>query len=242
MHLKTLLFALICLTQSLAAQAAVTFNSGPNKVSLLELYTSEGCSSCPPADNWLSDFQDQPTLWQDIIPVAFHVDYWNHLGWKDPFSSATHAQRQYQYQRHGNIRSVYTPGFVLNGRESRNWFYKNALPEINEPAGELTLHVDDKAAITATYQSKHHQQQPLVLNIVLLGFDLETRIAAGENRGKVLKHNFVALSHQQSLSSTRQWQVSLPAPVVDSNRTALAAWISTTDNQAPLQATGGWLP
>lgn len=236
----TLLFFSCCIF-SLSANAATTFNSGTTKVPLLELYTSEGCSSCPPADKWLSTFQQHPDLWSKVIPIAFHVDYWNYLGWKDPFATKNNSQRQYIYKHSGNIRAVYTPGFVFNGKESRNRFLSKAIPEINDMPGNLQLQFDGDT-ITATFLSTSSKQQPLVLNITLLGFDLETRIQAGENRGKILKHDFVVLGHQQNLSQTNQWQVSLPSPIVSSKKTALAAWISTPNNPTPIQATGGWLP
>jgi hypothetical protein len=63
------------------------FESAPNKVHLLELFTSEGCSSCPPAEEWLTKLKQNPGLWRDFVPVAFHVDYWDHLGWRDRFAA-----------------------------------------------------------------------------------------------------------------------------------------------------------
>ncbi|MDQ3115241.1 MAG: DUF1223 domain-containing protein [Verrucomicrobiota bacterium] len=64
---------------------------------LLELFTSEGCSSCPPAEAWLSKLKDDPGLWRDFVPLAFHVDYWDRLGWRDPFASKVWTSRQYEY-------------------------------------------------------------------------------------------------------------------------------------------------
>src|SRR5436309_15974793 len=73
---------------ALTSQAADrVFESGPQKVRLIELFTSEGCSSCPPAEAWLSKLKSDPRLWKDFVPLAFHVDYWDHLGWRDPFAS-----------------------------------------------------------------------------------------------------------------------------------------------------------
>lgn len=241
MFSKALLLALSCCLFSLPTNAAVTFNSGTTKVPLLELYTSEGCSSCPPADKWLSTFQQHPALWSKVVPVAFHVDYWNNLGWKDPFSTKNNSYRQYSYKHNGNIRAVYTPGFVFNGKESRNRFLNRVLPENNDMPGDLQLQLDGNQ-LTASFINKSTEQHPLILNITLLGFDLETKIPAGENRGKFLKHDFVVLGHQQNLSKTKQWQMSLPSPIVSSNKTAIAAWISTEHNPTPIQATGGWLP
>lgn len=241
MFSKALLLALSCCLFSLPTNATITFSSGTTKVPLLELYTSEGCSSCPPADKWLSTFQQHPELWSKVVPVAFHVDYWNNLGWKDPFSTKKNSYRQYSYKHNGNIRAVYTPGFVFNGKESRNRFLNRVLPENNDMPGDLQLQLDGNQ-LSASFINKSIEQQPLILNITLLGFDLETKIPAGENRGKILKHDFVVLGHQQNLSQTKQWQVSLPSPIVSSDKTAIAAWISTADNSTPIQATGGWLP
>lgn len=99
-----------------------TFSSGTGKTTVIELFTSEGCSSCPPADNWLSGFKSDPRLWKQIIPLAFHVDYWDYIGWRDRFASPAFSARQSDHKKQGNIRSVYTPGLVVDGREWRGWF------------------------------------------------------------------------------------------------------------------------
>jgi len=241
MFIRSALLLLTGAFFSLTASASITFNSGTSKVPLLELYTSEGCSSCPPADSWLSTFQQHPELWHKVVPIAFHVDYWNYLGWKDPFSNKNNSQRQYIYKRSGNIRAVYTPGVVFDGKESHNWPLNKSIPKTSKMPGELQVQLDGNT-LTASFMTKSTAQQPLILNVTLLGFDLETKIPAGENRGKILKHNFVVLGHQQSLSQTNQWQVSLPTPIVSSEKTAVAAWISRPNNPTPIQATGGWLP
>src|SRR5436190_8435201 len=77
--------------------ADYTFESGPQKAHLLELFTSEGCSSCLPAEPWFSKLKTVPGLWKDFVPLAFHVDYWNHLGWRDPFAAKECAARHAQY-------------------------------------------------------------------------------------------------------------------------------------------------
>src|SRR5437763_11956930 len=87
---------LTCVFQMVAADP-VTFQSGPKKVQLLELFTSEGCSSCPPAEASLSRLVGDSRLWRDFVPVAFHVDYWDRLGWKDPFVSVEWTKRQQRY-------------------------------------------------------------------------------------------------------------------------------------------------
>ena len=100
-----ILFTTLLSTGAALAQEQ-RFLSGNERNQLIELYTSEGCSSCPPADRWLAQFVDHPKLWQQIIPIAFHVDYWNYLGWHDRFSLKQHSRRQERLKNSGNIASV----------------------------------------------------------------------------------------------------------------------------------------
>src|SRR2546427_12578483 len=95
----------------------VVFESKPTRTHLIELFTSEGCSSCPSAEAWLSKLKAEPRLWKDFVPIAFHVDYWDRLGWRDPFAAKEWTARQYQYSAVWKSDSVYTPGFWLDGRE-----------------------------------------------------------------------------------------------------------------------------
>src|SRR5262249_42040088 len=116
------------------------FKSGLKKVSLLELYTSEGCSSCPPAEKWLSGLKDSSQLWANVVPVVFHVDYWDSQGWPDALASKDYTARQYLYVQKWNAPSAYTPGFVLNGKEWRGW-YSQEYPEFesSEAPGEMRI-------------------------------------------------------------------------------------------------------
>src|SRR5258705_3869967 len=86
--------------------------SSPGSFAVLELFTSEGCSSCPPADNLLPQLAK---LDSNIIPLSFHVDYWNRLGWTDPFSSSEFTERQKKYSDQFHLEGVYTPQLVING-------------------------------------------------------------------------------------------------------------------------------
>jgi uncharacterized protein DUF1223 len=82
------------------------FQSGDAQTTLLEVDTSEGCSSCPPAEAWFSRLKESPKLWQDFVPVAFHVDYWDYLGWNDPFATKSHTKRQHGYATQWRSRSA----------------------------------------------------------------------------------------------------------------------------------------
>jgi len=224
------------------AEETLHFDSGPRQLTLVELYTSQGCSSCPPAERWISKFKADPHLWSSIIPVAFHVDYWDYLGWHDTLADAAYSQRQRRYYKEGKLRTVYTPAFVVNGEEWRSWFGLRQLPESKAKPGRLTVTVEQStlhASFTAT--TAHHT--PLQLNVAILGMDITESIAAGENRGHTLTQDFAVLTLQHKMSDSGNWVMPLTLPQRHGNkRLALAVWVSRPHEQGPLQATGGWLP
>ncbi len=133
------LIALVAVRADAQTQPAV-FQSAATQTDLLELFTSEGCSSCPPAETWLSSLKASPRLWKDFLPVAFHVDYWDRLGWRDPWSSKQFSDRQRAYAGSWGNASIYTPGFVLNGEEWRVWSgLKGRLKSPRPQAGVLRV-------------------------------------------------------------------------------------------------------
>lgn len=224
-----------------AAADSLRFTSGDQQVAVIELFTSEGCSSCPPADVWLNKYTQNNDLWDKVIPLAFHVDYWDRLGWKDIFAKPAHTARQYRYKENRNIRSVYTPGFVVNGAEWRGWFKRKKPPLTQKPAGQLSINLENNS-IRAHFQTNNPADQ-YQLNIAILGFGIHSTIKAGENDGKQFQHDFVVLGYTQQPSNNGQWKVDWPTLTPHTaNRYALAAWVSDENNQAPIQATGGWLP
>ena len=136
---RTLCTTLLLLL-ALPIQAQQILRSPSLQTTFVELYTSQGCSSCPPADRWYSSLLQHPGLWQQVIPVAFHVDYWNYLGWEDRFARNAWSQRQQLHRNQGNSRAVYTPAIMAAGKEWRDWRYRNpALPESARETGVLTL-------------------------------------------------------------------------------------------------------
>lgn len=127
----SILPALLMFANNLAADG-VWFESTKEQTGLLELYTSEGCSSCPPADRWLARLKEHPDLWRSFIPMALHVDYWDYIGWQDRFASAAHSKRQRRYAQEKSLTTVYTPGFLYNGQE---WRQRRVSREVKFPAG-----------------------------------------------------------------------------------------------------------
>src|SRR4051794_26867392 len=127
-NVKQVLLLAGCLLASVSMSQAALFEraSETTQTSLIELFTSEGCSSCPPAEDWLGRLKQHPGLWQDFVPVSFHVDYWDGLGWPDRFARKEFTARQNTYARSWKAASVYTPGFVLDGREWTGW--KSGVP------------------------------------------------------------------------------------------------------------------
>jgi len=229
---------------SAGAQTLHLESPGP-RVSLLELYTSEGCSSCPPADRWISKLRDDPRLWREVVPVAFHVDYWDYIGWRDRFASPLYGARQRDYARSGHVRTVYTPGFVLAGKEWRSWFVRPNL-KVSEGVniGKLSLSVDGQQAKIAFTPSVSGSGE-LEVHVAMLGFGLQTEVRSGENSGRTLEHDFVVLGYRSLTmthrNSTYAAAFSLPELEVPSERKAVAAWVSLPGDPRPVQVVGGWL-
>jgi hypothetical protein len=234
--------ALLAIVSALPVRAGETiFESKPARAHLLELYTSEGCSSCPPAEQWLSTLKNQPRLWQDIVPVAFHVDYWDRLGWRDPFASKLWTERQTKYSAHWKTESVYTPAFVLDGKE---WHYGKLPEAATETPGVLKITVNGDR-VSALFNASSSSTDRYDIHVARLGFSLRTNVTAGENNGRKLVHDFVVLglTNETLVSGAKELQLSTASTksAADS-RTALAAWITAPGQLEPIQAVGGWLP
>jgi len=237
---------LLCLWLLVALPAVaaepVTFTSSTRQVAVLELFTSHGCSSCPPADAWLRRLRDDPRLWREIVPMAFHVDYWNGLGWRDRFSTAANSARQRAYRAAGGIRAVYTPGFVLAGHEWKGWFRHDALvPGPRPTVGRLSLVLDGDDA-TLRFDPAGSKPHATLAHVALLGFGLSSPIGGGENDGRTLREDFVVLGEAHNARRGRDgaWHLRLPERIASAPRYAVVAWLSGAGSPAPIQAVGGW--
>jgi len=229
---------------------AQEFSSGDKQVPLIELYTSEGCSSCPPADRWLSSLVDDQGLWSEFVPAAFHVDYWDYIGWKDRFANKQYSQRQRRYAREFGESTVYTPGVRKAGEEWRSWRLFGKPANKNAIAvGNLDLVVSEDGKFTANFNDlKKNRSQNLQLTVALLGLDLSSEVSRGENRGKKLSHDFVVLGittlagqTSEQPNSAFKWAGELPDKSNDAKKYAVAAWVTEGGSQVPIQVTGGEL-
>jgi len=221
-----------------SARAETIFHAGPAKVSLLELYTSEGCSSCPPAESWLSRLNSDSRLWKEIVPVAFHVDYWDNLGWKDRFSKREYTSRQQSYSASWGTSSVYTPGFVLDGQEWKGWFAGEPLPDrAGGAVGTLEIRVDN--GIAKISFSGNTKEKAVDVHAVPLAMNVSSEVRAGENRGRKLAHSFVALDLVTTRLTGRDGIFFGELPLNAPEAAALAVWVTPTGSLTPLQAAGG---
>ncbi|MDH3604032.1 MAG: DUF1223 domain-containing protein [Candidatus Tectomicrobia bacterium] len=242
----TLLLAFLLAGQvhSDSGNVRTVFSSGAQRVALIELFTSEGCSSCPPADRWLSGLKTDPDLWKDFVPVAFHVDYWDYIGWKDRFSRPEYSDRQRRYAEEGGARVVYTPGFFYQGKDWRGWRGAKSAQVDKVRIGELSVLIDDDGA-AIHFNSLDPGLKRLNAHVALLGMNLETAVRAGENRGRKLKHDFVALnvvSVPLDKSASGYTAITeLPEVALDVQDIALAVWVSEVGAQMPIQSVGGYL-
>ena len=189
-------FSLINLAIQPAFAAECSAKSGAQTVPLLELYTSEGCSSCPPADKWMSGIKTDK-----VTPLAFHVDYWDYIGWKDKFSKAEYSDRQRKTAAFGGAGFVYTPQFVMSGRDFKGWDNSRlnekiesnqklasranlSLNAVTEANGEITLKASAQAVKPADAKNTD-------VFIALYENKLVSQVKAGENSGRELKHDYV---------------------------------------------------
>ena len=239
--------SLIMMLSANAQSAAITFQSATKQTALLELYTSEGCSSCPPAETWLSRLKESPDLWKEFVPLAFHVDYWDYLGWRDPWAAREFSDRQRAYAAHWRSENIYTPGFVLNGQEWRDWSGRKDAPKFSgAKAGVLTVSSSDTNHWRVSFAPTLPGGANYEIQAALLAGGLNSDVRAGENRGRRLNHDFVVVAILKA-SVIRRGEIAQGVFTLPVRRTtpesslALAVWVTHVGRLEPLQATGGWL-
>ena len=183
-----------------AAPGECSAKSGPGTAALVELYTSEGCDSCPPADSWLRKLPDAGA--GGVVPLSFHVDYWDYIGWKDPFANPAFGARQRELAAITRARVVYTPQVTLAGRDYRSWGSGvrfaadvravNAVPARAEIALALAGSQPGSTELRASATvPKVEDRTDAALYVAVYENGLANRVTAGENRGATLHHDFV---------------------------------------------------
>jgi len=221
------LLPVAAVAQTTAASCSV--NSGARPPAIVELYTSEGCSSCPPADRWLSALKGRP----EVLALAFHVNYWDRLGWPDRFANAATTERQHRLQRASGAPYVYTPQVLLNGRDLRHW----RTATLSRPsASPLTLTlVREGARVQASIAGP--ASQALAGYWVVLEDGHVSRVKAGENAGETLTHDHVVTLYRPVAAWRGDAQgLSIELPPVGSAARRVAFVVTDGAGTTPLQA------
>jgi len=177
------------------ANEPVTFNSGKYQTAVLEFFTSEGCSSCPPADRWINQLVQIPLQELDTLTLAFHVDYWDYIGWKDKFASPAYTNRQRHLARLNKQNSVYTPEFFVNGIEARGT--RSVIEKIqtaNRTLSTVDLELSlqqEKNTILLHLSSEFDPELNQQVRFVVFENQLSSKVKQGENAGNELHHQRV---------------------------------------------------
>jgi hypothetical protein len=219
-----------CSRASASTPAPRERTEGDSGFAVVELFTSEGCSSCPPADDVLRDMAvESATSGRRIYPIAYHVDYWNELGWIDPYSSAEATRHQHDYARAQHQRGVYTPEMVVNGRAAfvgsdrsrAQQEIERALRGSDASAIELAVKtVEGRVVIDVTVPAV---VQGAVVRLALVQRAAETHVRAGENAGRTLRHaNLVRAFQTVELDAARKGHATFPAPPAASGAAVVA--------------------
>ena len=217
--------------------ADIKVSSSEKQTTMIELFSSEGCSSCPPAEKWINNFKNEPELWSKFIPIVYHVDYWDYIGWKDSFAKKEYTLKQRQYYKNKHLSGVYTPGFLINSKEWRAWFNTQKINETDKYPGVLSVNIKNNN-MEVTFNQKNSQYD---VNIALLGFGFKTVIKRGENKGEILEHDFVVLeqktySLENSIVKTKLFDVERKA-----KKHALVVWVTKKNSMNVVQSTGTWI-
>jgi len=181
-----------------SASAACDVRSGPRRAALIELYTSEGCSSCPPADRQLSRLRETLDPAAVAVPMALHVDYWDSIGWKDPYAQAVFGERHRSLVQANRHTVVYTPHYFVGGAELRSWHgaLRAEVRRINSQATGADIRVKASPAPGGTLAlaadaTVPADAQPAVLHVAVTESGLASKVERGENAGTTLAHDHV---------------------------------------------------
>jgi hypothetical protein len=244
MRLVATTVALMTLTSTAIAATQICHAvSPPYTVALIELYTSQGCSSCPPADDWLSRLQTRESPLH-AVPLALHVGYWDYIGWKDPFARREFNDRQRSLAGHGASSTVYTPEVFVGGSELADWGHRDrfmaALTAVNARAARADIDLEahwigpasaagndppaQRLAVQVRWSAEASARKPqLLLAVKRSGYVTDVR--AGENSGTRLRNDHVVRAWDGPFSPQRQpltTEIPVPADTGDATLVAIA--------------------
>jgi hypothetical protein len=234
-----------------AADQACSAYTGPHTTALVELYTSEGCDTCPPADHWLSSLFSQGFRPDQVVPLSLHVDYWDYVGWKDPYAKGEFSVRQRKLATMRRPVIVYTPQVLLQGQDFRRWGsdeFGESVTKINSRAARariaLAIRAVEPKAIRADLSAMLFdpaERKNTAVYLAAYENKLANDVNAGENKGRRLEHDFVvrewigpiAFGESLKIEETRV----LPLlPGADPRNLGVAAFVQNRSTSEVLQA------
>lgn len=234
-----------------AAGAQCSARSGERTAVLVELYTSEGCDSCPPADRWLSSLQSKGFTLDKVVPLALHVDYWDYIGWKDPYAKRVFATRQRRLADLKRAKIIYTPQILLQGQDFRHWDsseFGSAVDKLNRQAPRakigLTLNAMGKTSVDVTLTAEllsAAERKEAGLYLAAFENKLTSQVSAGENKGKTLPHDYVVrewigpIEFDPALRLAEKRTLPL-LPNANPNQSGVAAFVQNRSTGEVLQA------
>lgn len=240
--MRTLATGLVVFFLACAPEAASSPQPGTAQPVLLELFTSQGCSSCPPADQLLTRLGKAGTVaGVPVIPLAFHVDYWNRLGWKDPFSAARWSARQQRYARAVAGGRVYTPQLVVNGRThvvgSRRGRVAAAVKQQAKGirvAVRAALAIARGRATVRVRTARPRRGKNVELVVALYENGLLTTVPRGENAGRRLRNDYVVRALRVVPLARDKTVTFRLARTWDAKNLGAVAWLRDASSQAVL--------
>lgn len=233
-----------------AALAACEVHSGQKTAALVELYTSEGCSSCPPADRQLGQLREALGPDANVVPLALHVGYWDYIGWKDPYAQGAFADRQTWLVHANGQKTLYTPQFFIGGAElrARHSTLRDEVRRVNATDAAATIRVraalaaHDRLALDAR-ASASAAAAPLALYVALVESGLVSKVTRGENAGVTLEHDHVVREWigpvRLASDGARVHRDIALSSAWDRGRLELAAFVQNEQTGRVLQAVGG---
>jgi hypothetical protein len=219
-------------------------NTDAKGFAVVELFTSEGCSSCPPADELVAKIEKE-SMGKPVYILAYHVDYWNRLGWKDQFSSADYSKRQNDYAGYLNLQSVYTPQIVVNGKTefvgSEEGTLRNAISTglQKTSASQIALNVStiSQTGANLKYNTEGTDKNSVLL-IAVLQKNAQTKVERGENSGRTLSHVQIVRKLQRVALSANSGVVNVSLPAgFNSQNWEIIGFLQNTLNGAITGAT-----
>lgn len=244
--IPSLIFMLIAISLTVISYSFNYKNNALQKTSdhqntgfaVVELFTSEGCSSCPSADKNVAKLLSRHI--GNVYILSYHVDYWNRLGWKDPFSHAAFTARQSQYARYFSLKSIYTPQVVVNGRSEfvgSNEVKLNAVVENSINTGVssgLQVETERKGNLLTVHYDVSHPEL-VVLNMAFVQPEATTSVKSGENGGKTLHHvNIVRAFNIVEVKGKGHLTLEIPKQITD----IPLEFIAFTQSKQQLQVLG----